>query len=109
MLGGDEEIYVNELIPRIIKDAFGQIFFTSPDSKKMEILHTSESFRQEGVHIHYYLLGHLDFSRRSDSIVARREIIMDIYKKLSDHFLKMCYKDGTDDEVDDVKVYKLVL
>ena len=56
---GDEEKYVNDVVPWMHKDAFGRVFLTLPDSKTMEILHPTEYFRLEGSysHVKYYLLG----------------------------------------------------
>ena len=45
---GDEERYVNEVVPWIHKDAFGRVFLSLPDSQSMEILHPIEFFLLEG-------------------------------------------------------------
>lgn len=70
MTGGDEERHVKEVIRWMIRDTFGSIFLTSPMYE-------------------YYLLGHLDSYRMLDSIVTRRETIMDIYSQMSEHFFKL--------------------
>ena len=63
--GVDEERYIKEVIPWIIRDAFGPVCFTSPDSTNMEISHTSEFSLLEGScsQVRYYLLGQLDSNK----------------------------------------------
>ena len=40
-------------------------------------------------HVRYYLLGQLDSNQMLDSIVIKKETIMEIYNKASEHFLKL--------------------
>ena len=73
------------------KDAFGRVFLTLPDTKSMEILHPAEFFRLEGscARVKYYLLGQLDNNKALDSIVTRKENIMEMCNQICEYFLKL--------------------
>lgn len=88
---GDKGKYINEVVPRLHKDAFGGVFFTMPDSKTMEILHPSEFFRLEVscAHVKFYLLGPFDINKGLDSIVTHKENIFEIHDQIRKHYLKL--------------------
>ena len=91
MTEGDEEIYVQDVLPNLTKTAFGRIFVTLHTSKNMEMFARSEYVRLEGAMTNnlYYLLGQPDGNKKLDSLVTNRDTVINIYGQICEHFLKL--------------------